>query len=688
MNESQDLHLAGVGQLFSVALEALVTLLQRHDAGGVVDDAERIDRVRQCERLKSVCAAVQAQEVAAFAASQSAEKADSEIRVEKTRRSVAAQVALARRDSPTVGARHVGVAKVLTAEMPHTFAALRSGELSEWQATLMVRETATLSLEHRQIVDAELAGKLGCLGSRQVEQAARRIGYRLDAEQAAARARRAASDRRVTLRAAPDTMSYVTALVPLVDGVAVCAALKKYATAAKAAGDVRSRGQLMADEFVNRAINLGSVPAPAIDQPASESLATNPSDRTAMHFCDEAWREIGSFIGSAGGELSASQVEIARTDEILADQACHAASHANGDADHAAYPADAWSEHTDADGDRRVLANADTDTDSDRADADGDRRVLANADIDSYPADADADRGDQSNADSGCDHADAGRADACAECADSDYACGDHTDQPDLANQACRESQPGDVYGGGCSLADAEAAPIRDDDCDSRPSVDSADAAFRLPLGVGVEIQLVMTDRTLFDGDSEPAILTGFGPLPAPLARRLIREANANAKVWVRRLYMDPKSGDVVGADQRRRLFPPALREVLITRDQVCRNSWCGAPIRHIDHINPFMNGGLTTLGNGQGCCETCNQTKEAPGWSSAAGPDGSIVVTTPTGHTYPNRPPRPPRSAPWRRAQVTPRSKLRDEPRADIRFCDIRGRLRGGRAYAYDDAR
>ena len=44
-----------------------------------------------------------------------------------------------------------------------------------------------------------------------------------------------------------------------------------------------------------------------------------------------------------------------------------------------------------------------------------------------------------------------------------------------------------------------------------------------IPPGVGLDIQLVMSDRTLFDGDNEPAILTGYGPIPAVLARRLVR---------------------------------------------------------------------------------------------------------------------------------------------------------------------
>ena len=57
--------------------------------------------------------------------------------------------------------------KVLVREMPHTHDLLTRGEISEWRATLVVRETAFLSLEHRQQVDDELAPELAGLGDRE-----------------------------------------------------------------------------------------------------------------------------------------------------------------------------------------------------------------------------------------------------------------------------------------------------------------------------------------------------------------------------------------------------------------------------------------------------------------------------------------------------------------------------------------
>ena len=142
-----------------------------------------------------------------------------------------------------------------------------------------------------------------------------------------------------------------------------------------------------------------------------------------------------------------------------------------------------------------------------------------------------------------------------------------------------------------------------------------------------------MTDRTLFDGDDEPAILIGHGPIPAPLARQLIRTASPHLKAWIRRLYTDPDTGHLINGDANRRDFSHAARQFLIARDHTCRTPWCDAPIRHNDHITAHTNGGPTRISNGQGACEACNYTKEAPGWSAATDPDGiTITLTTPTG--------------------------------------------------------
>ena len=56
----------------------------------------------------------------------------------------------------------------------------------------------------------------------------------------------------MSIRPAPDTMTYLSALLSVAHGVAVYAALNQHANTAKATGDARSHAQLMADELVHR----------------------------------------------------------------------------------------------------------------------------------------------------------------------------------------------------------------------------------------------------------------------------------------------------------------------------------------------------------------------------------------------------------------------------------------------------
>jgi hypothetical protein len=174
------------------------------------------------------------------------------------------------------------------------------------------------------------------------------------------------------------------------------------------------------------------------------------------------------------------------------------------------------------------------------------------------------------------------------------------------------------------------------------------------PGGIrGIDLNLVMTDRTLLQGDSEPARLTGYGIVPAAFARNLITQgqgeqpvqpaagdsaaSRAELKTWIRRLYTAPGTGDLVAMDSRRRLFPAPLRRFIQIRDDTCRTPYCDAPIRHHDHIIPWHNNGPTSLANGAGLCEACNHTKELSGWTAQPrpGPRHTFEITTPTGHSY-----------------------------------------------------
>lgn len=130
---------------------------------------------------------------------------------------------------------------------PHTLAALTSGDISEWRAILIVRETAMLTRDDRLQVDLELAGRLIGAGDLRVADLARKMAYRLDPGAALRRSHKAEADRRVTIRPAPDTMANVTGLLPVAQGVAIFTALRKHAECLRSRGDRRTIAQIMAD---------------------------------------------------------------------------------------------------------------------------------------------------------------------------------------------------------------------------------------------------------------------------------------------------------------------------------------------------------------------------------------------------------------------------------------------------------
>ena len=89
-------------------------------------------------------------------------------------------------------------------------------------------------------------------GTARIIAAARTAAYRRDPRTVTQRASHAAAERHVSLRPAPDTMCYLTALLPVAAGVAMHAALTRHADTLRTAGDPRTRGQLMADALVER----------------------------------------------------------------------------------------------------------------------------------------------------------------------------------------------------------------------------------------------------------------------------------------------------------------------------------------------------------------------------------------------------------------------------------------------------
>jgi hypothetical protein len=275
------------------------------------DESALVEGIATLEKFKAAAAARQARLAVALDTARRADEAAAGLPAARRGRGVAAEVALARRDSPARGGRHLGFARALVNEMPHTLAALETGALSEWRATIAVRESACLDVEDRRRLDAELCSdvtRLDGMGDAAIAAAAKAIAYRLDPHAVVDRAARAQDDRTVTIRPAPDTMTYLTALLPVAQGVSIYAALKREADVCC---DGRSRGQVMADTLVER------VTGRPADQPVPVSVNVVISDQ-ALVGVEDATAVIAGY-GSVPSALARNLIA-----DAVADQRSHA----------------------------------------------------------------------------------------------------------------------------------------------------------------------------------------------------------------------------------------------------------------------------------------------------------------------------------------------------------------------------
>ena len=125
-----------------------------------------------------------------------------------------------------MGTGSCGCRAVLVHQMPRTLGALGAGVCSEAAAVRVAQAACVLTrCADRAVLDGRVGPLLGRLGVRGAERAARAVAAELDAAAVVARMEAAVRSRRVTVRAAPDGMGYLSVLGPMVEVAGAHAAL-------------------------------------------------------------------------------------------------------------------------------------------------------------------------------------------------------------------------------------------------------------------------------------------------------------------------------------------------------------------------------------------------------------------------------------------------------------------------------
>jgi hypothetical protein len=233
-------------------------------AGDPTSDAARIDRIAALERIKAVAAAAQGAQIVRFARSQVDAHVSARVDPQAVGRGIAEQIALACAVSPSEGARRLGVARVLWAELPAVAELLRSGQISEYVAGLVVTETRHLDPETRRVTDEKIvAAGIGSMSPRRAAATARKLAYEADPQGFVERGRHERRNRRVGVRPAADSMSVLSGFLPVEQGVACWAALRRHTDRVIGEGDGRTRDQIMADTLVERLTGRATATATA-----------------------------------------------------------------------------------------------------------------------------------------------------------------------------------------------------------------------------------------------------------------------------------------------------------------------------------------------------------------------------------------------------------------------------------------
>ena len=141
------------------------------------------------------------------------------------------------------------------------------------------------------------------------------------------------------------------------------------------------------------------------------------------------------------------------------------------------------------------------------------------------------------------------------------------------------------------------------------------------------QLHVTVAAETVLGMSEAPGELTGYGPIPAAMARRLA------AGSIMHRLLTDPLSGTLLDYGTTTYQVPVDLAAHVMARDGTCRGPGCGrsAADCDLDHTVPYPQG-HTCADNLGGGCRHHHLFKTAGLWSVEQLPDGVFVFRTATG--------------------------------------------------------
>ena len=149
----------------------------------------------------------------------------------------------------------------------------------------------------------------------------------------------------------------------------------------------------------------------------------------------------------------------------------------------------------------------------------------------------------------------------------------------------------------------------------------------RRPVTVNVTIDLA----TLLGLAENPGQLSGYGAIPASVARELASDAT-----W-KRFITDPQTGNLLDYGREKYEPPQALVDFLLARDRTCRFPGCRQPASRsdIDHAQSWESGGETKPENLGLLCRRHHRLKTHGRWALVSNSDGSCEWTSPVGKKY-----------------------------------------------------